>query len=285
MLYDSRTRTLLETNVTGEISEARLGELARAIGGATHDGQPIEAVAIVFPIPGHGEKNVAAAKRFGLEVRAFGEDGVERVLCKGTRAQRSDETPDGPLVLVLREESWPHLDSVVHRRLLSGPIAAGPWVTYGWDTPKTIARMSPRHRGERTIEDIDREARANLLARRDKIHYRAIGDHTVVLSEEYGAEMILVPEIMREVSARLRAPLMAVGVPTEHGFFATSVDPARAGVMIQWTRDQFDKAQKRRVSPIPFLVDERGELVGLVTSNPAEAPGDAAPAKPWWKFW
>jgi hypothetical protein len=287
MLYDPKTKTLIETNVTGEISDAQLAKLASAIGGKTAKGEPIEMVAVVFMMPGHGEKNLSAMKRFGLECRAFGDDGVERILSKGTRTQIVSARPEGPLVPILREESWPHLASAVHRRLLSGPIAAGPWVTYGWDGPTAVARMAPQDQGERTLEDIDREARANLLARKPKITYRRMGDHTVILSEEYGAEMILVPEIMREVAQQLGTEMMAVGVPTEHGFFATAaLDPEKVDVMIRWARDEFDKTQKRRVSPIPFLVDARGELVGLVTSSPPGMTEDAAtPGKPWWKFW
>lgn len=98
---------------------------------------------------------------------------------------------------------------------------------------------------------------------------------------------ILLPEILREVAQQLGTEMRAVGVPTEHGFFATAaIDPEKVGVMSPWARDEFDKTQKRRVSPIPFLVDARGELVGLVTSSPADVPeGAARPSKPWWKFW
>jgi hypothetical protein len=285
MLYDRRTRMLIETNVTGQVSDGRLAELARAKGTTTLEGEPIERVAIVFPMPGHAEENVAACKRFGVECRGFDESGREHVLFEGTRVAMVTKKPTGPLLPVLREESWPHLESTVHRRLLSGPIQAGPWVTYGWDTPQTIARMGPKDRGERSIEDIDREAKQNLLARRGKIEHRTIGDHTVTLHEEYGAEMILLPEVMQDVVRRLGTRMIAVGVPTEHGFFATSAtDVAQVDVMIRWARQEFDETKKRRVSPIPFVVDDRGELVGLVTTTPAGAD-EEAPSKPWWKFW
>lgn len=285
MLYDPQTRTLIETDVTGEVSEGRLAELARAKGTKTREGQPIEWVAIVFPMPGHAEKNVAACKRFGVQCRGFDETGHERVLFEGTRVAMLSEKPTGPLLPVLREESWPHVETTVHRRLLTGPIAAGPWVTFGWDTPQTIARMRPQDLGERSLADVEREAKANLLARRSKVEHRTIGDHTVTLHEEYGAEMILLPDVMRDVARRLGAKMIAVGVPTEHGFFATSAtDPAQVDVMIRWARQEFDKTQKRRVSPIPFVVDDRGELVGLVTAAPAGAD-EEAPSKPWWKFW
>ncbi|MDQ3037544.1 MAG: hypothetical protein M3Y87_34435 [Myxococcota bacterium] len=284
MLYDARTRTLIETNVTGAISDARLKELARAQGSKTSQGEPIEKVAVVFAMPGHAEQNVDACKRHGVECRGFTMDGHEQVLFAGTRTGSISARPDGPLLPVLREESWPHVAATAHRRLFGGPIASGPWVTYGWDTPQTIVRMSPNDRGDRSIEDIDREAIANLAARKPKVSYQRIEDHTVVLREEYGAEMILVPEIMREVVAKLGTDMIAVGVPTEHGFFATSAtDPQRIGVLIQWARQEFDKTEKRRVSPIPFVVDARGELVGLVTAAPAGP--EEPPSKPWWKFW
>ena len=92
--------------------------------------------------------------------------------------------------------------------------------------------------------------------------------------------------IMREVAEKLSTELMVVGVPTEHGFFATSESaPAQVDTMIRWARDEFDRAQKRRISPIPFLVDARGELVGLVTTTPATPEDGTSSAKPWWKFW
>jgi hypothetical protein len=290
MLYDARNRTLIETNVTGEISEDHLRRLATLKGSATEDGEPIEMVAIVFVMPGHGEKNVAQIKRFGLECRAFDDAGIERVLCVGARITSSHERPDGPLLPVLREESWPHLESAVHRRLFGGKFERGPWVTFGWDTPKTLARMAPKDLGTRTLGDVEGEALANLEARRPKVTLHKVESGTIALSEEYGAEMVLVPSIMKWVAHELgRADMLAVGVPCEHGFFATSaMDMKRVSTLIQWTRSEFDKTPKRRVSPIPFLVDARGMLVGLVAGTPESAAPEAEPelpSKPWWKFW
>lgn len=293
MLYDPKTKTLIETNVTGEVSEAHLTKLAALKGGTTNDGKPIEMVALVFVMPGHGEKNLANIKRFGLECRAFDDSGVEKVLCTGARMTSSDAKPDGPLLPVLREESWPHLETAVHRRLFTGPVERGPWVTFGWDTPKTLARMAPKDLGTRTLADVEGEAIRNLETRRAKAKLQRIGDHTIALSEEYGAEMILVPSIMQWVASELGSQsgkepsMLAVGVPTEHGFFATSAtDLKTVSGMIAWTRSEFDKAQKRRISPIPFIVDARGVLVGFVSAAPPEGiDEDAPPKKPWWRFW
>lgn len=289
MLYDARTRTLIETNVNGRVAEEHLRQLAALKGGKTKDGAPIEMVALVFVMPGHGEKNVATIKRFGLECRGFDATGVERVLCQGARMTSTDVRPDGPLVPVLREESWPHLATAVHRRLFVAPkFERGPWVTFGWDTPKTLARMGPKDLGSRTIAEVEREALSNLEARRDKIQLRKIGDHSVSLAEEYGAEMILSPTIMKWVASELGGvEMLAVGVPSEHGFLATSATDVRnVGAMIAWARSEFDQTPKRRVSPIPFIVDGRGELVGLVGTTPEGGIDEAAPPKKaWWKFW
>lgn len=285
MLYKAEAREVIEVVAPrGEMSEERLRELAAMQGGQLGANQPIESVVVVF-VGGaaEAEPHLASIKRYGLACRAIVE-GAEQTLVAGSRVQRTREKPEGTLYPVLREESWPHTATVVHRRLLSGSSElGGPWVTYGFDAPKTLARFAPKDLGDRSIAQVEVEALRNLLAR--NFVPQQLRDGVVVVPGEYCSEAILVPEIMHACADLLGdAQLMVVAVPKESRLMA--VDAANlAGVreLVAWTRSMFDGAEGRRISPRPFLVDARGEVVGLATVGDAR-PREAA-NKPWYKFW
>jgi hypothetical protein len=179
----------------------------------------------------------------------------------------------------------------VHRRLLTGPANAGPWVTFGIDTPQQIIRLGPQNLQGRTLGDVEGEAVGNLAKRAMKIEKLKTGTG-VALSDEYGAEALLVPETLKKIGKMLGASLYQVGVPKEGGFLAVPIGEQESRALVAWTRDQFDSAKARRVSPLPLLVSD-GQVTGFVSLANQEQmrdlddneTGSQAAAKPWWKFW
>src|SRR5690606_38230209 len=134
-----------------------------------------------------------------------------------------------------------------HRRLLSGPKAMGPFVTFGFDQGNTIARLSERDLGGRTLGDVEGEALANIAGRpRDK---RRVSDDTIAIFDEYGSEAILLRPFMREREAELGGGPIVVAVPREGGFMAVPGTAMREiSALVAWARQSFDEAPGRRVS-------------------------------------
>ena len=285
MLYVAATKTVVKVVPPGtQVSENEMRELASYTGKLFEQG-PVECVALAFV--GGREEAVGALpqlKRFGLQCRAI-VDGVEHVLYEGARA-RPSETPntgkEGTLLPILREASWPHIASVVHRRLVSGARAElGPWVTYGWDSPKTVARFTSEDLGGRTVADVEAEAIANLAKR--SFEPRVIKPRVIGLPGEYCSEAILVPAVMKECARVIEAELICVSIPKESRLMAVPADDQTlVGEILQWTREMFDEGEGRRISPLPFLVSG-GQVVGFVSATTRnETP---APKKPWFEFW
>jgi hypothetical protein len=285
MLYVAATKTVVKVVPPATpVSETEMRELASYTGKLFEQG-PVECVALVFV--GGRDEAVAALpemKRFGLQCRAI-VDGVEQVIYEGSRARLSD-TPDtgkeGTLLPILREASWPHIASVVHRRLVGGSTPdLGPWVTYGWDSPKTVARFTTEDLGGRTIADVEAEAIANLA--KQSFEPRVIKPRVIGLPGEYCSEAILVPAVMKECARVIGAELLCVSIPKESRLMAVPADDhALVADLLHWTRDMFDQGEGRRISPLPFLVSG-GEVVGFVSTTPRNEP--PAPKKPWFKFW
>jgi hypothetical protein len=284
MLYVAKTRTLIETVAPGlirsdgsRLSDAGLAELARLQGRKLQEG-PVDQVQVVFMIEDEAQSMLSLFKRYGLECRAFVE-GQEQVIHPGGRVQQMEGEPQGPLVPVLREASWPHLATAVHRRLLAGPLNEGPWVTFGWDAPTTIFRFSPQRLGTRSIEDVEAEAVGNLV--KLGLEPKEFAPGAVGLPGEYASEGILSHELMKKCARVLSCELLVVAVPKQGRLIAVSAnDLAQVERVIANTRQMFDAATDRRVSPLPFLVGD-GKVIGFASAG-QEAPRTR---KPWYQFW
>jgi hypothetical protein len=156
-------------------------------------------------------------------------------------------------------------------------------VTFGWDTPKAIVRMPPEDAEGRTVAEIEKEACANLARRAYKL--KDLDHGSVALFEEYGSEMILLPEVLRRVQSAVGVDMIALGVPKEGGFIAAPAIGDDIGALIQWTRKNFDEAKGRRISPLPLLARD-GELQGFVSPHDPDAiAATQGSQRPWWKFW
>jgi hypothetical protein len=283
MLYQAATKTILEVIAPGmPVDEEKLRGLAALLGKTIKGEGPVERVALVF-VGGTAAANehLPMIKRFGIGCRAI-DDGVESVVFEGTRVAVGDgKAPEGPLHPILREASWPHLETSVHRRLLSGPVNEGPWVTYGWDSPEAVTRFQPKDLGSRTIEEVEAEALVNLAKRNfapQEIKQGALG-----LPGEYCSEAILLPDVMKACSRMLGAELIAVAIPKESRLMCVSADDLEmVQNLMSWSREMFDGAAGRRISPLPFLVSD-GKVVGF--ASPQEDREPPAAKKPWYKFW
>ncbi|MEO6953384.1 MAG: hypothetical protein ABI321_16405 [Polyangia bacterium] len=287
MLYSATERTLTETVSIGLIrsdgsvlDEASIAALAHLKGSVLAQG-PIEQVQLVFLVQSDAEAFLGACKRCDIRCCAIVE-GRSEVLFEASRLEvRPKEAVEGVLLPVLREASWPHAAGVAHRPLLTGIGVVGPLVTYGWDTSTALRRLGEVDLGERTREDFEAEAIANLVRR--GFVPKLIADNAVGMPGEYASETILVPSLMKECARLLDTELILVSVPKESTLLAVRADDL---VMVQRvvasTREMFDAAEGRRISPIPFLVSG-GEVRGIVNVDSEAAARSST--KPWYKFW
>jgi hypothetical protein len=289
MLFSKTDGCLIETIAPGccrsdgsPLTDAALEDLGKLLGSTLKEGT-VQKVAVVFFMEDEAKRFLDSCKRFGVECRAL-VMGQEQVLSEGARVTLTNE-PRGPLMPLLREESWPHVSSSVHRRLLSFPQnsqVAGPFVTFGWDSPKTVMRVTHELAGDRSAADLEREALENLAKQPYELTEVKPG-HVMLGGAEYGAELVLLPKVLSEVQAKVGAKLIAVGLAKEGGFFATNAsDLQGVTALMTWTRKSFDEAKGRRISPLPFLAQD-GKLIGFVSATQGEDV--TAQKKPFWKFW
>jgi hypothetical protein len=197
--------------------------------------------------------------------------------------QSTSAAPEGTLLPILREASWPHIDTVVHRRLVPGPVDVGPWVTFGRDSGAVIARFGPKDLGGRTIAEVETDAIANLVAK-ESFTPKELKPRCIALSGEYACEAILVPAVMKQCARVLGSELICVAIPKEARFIAVPAEDMQlVGELVGWTREMFDGAEGRRISPLPFIVNE--SAVGIVSPRTDEKAKGAAGKKAWYKFW
>ncbi len=184
----------------------------------------------------------------------------------GTLSKSFEEEPSTrrfkpELMPVLREEEWPLVERVVHRRLLAGPGTTGPWLTFAMDYGDSLVFLDPKATVGTSLLDLEWKALANLS--RADLRIDSVRPGMVSVAGEYASEALLLPAVMDHVHRVLGSALLAVAVPKEGGFLA--VDAGRAhdvSALISWTRKSFDEGRARRISPLPLIVDQ-GRLVGL----------------------
>ncbi|MES2638960.1 MAG: hypothetical protein V4850_05740 [Myxococcota bacterium] len=303
MRYHAESQTLYEVAVT-PLSEPRLQELA-ALKGRLVEGDFVAQVAVVFVSEDLALAHLQSVRQLGLELRYVGPQG-EAVLNVGTRVG-AGTGPEGVLLPVLREEAWPHVAGTAHRRLLAGP--AGPWVTFGHDTPKQLARVGIAELERRSLADFEAEALRNLAAREPQVVEQA---GIVELRDEYAPEMMLLPARMRDIAARLRSEMFVVSVPQEGSLLAVPLT-GNVTALCTLARQKFEASKHRRISPLPIIIGMDGRPVGFASpeapaasahgsevtviggdapqgwapaaSPTIEAPEVEVPKKPWWRFW
>lgn len=247
MLYFPSTKTSVEVVPPGRsLPSARLDELAALRGDTTVDGQPIERVALLFVELEDAQRCMTSLGARGLEVRAL-IDGGEAILLPGERAdQRPEKAPLAILLPCLRSagQGGP---GPFRRRLVDG----GPWVTFVWLTHDTVVDANPHRLAGRTLVDVEHEAVENLARRAITVDEQCPA--TLLVTDEFGAEALMLPAVLRGLAARLGGPL-AIGVPKEGGFMVVRADDAEhLARLTAWTEDLFDGTTGRRISRVPLF--------------------------------
>ncbi len=283
MLYDSTSRTLLETVAMGlirsdgsQLTEAAVEALAKHLGGELSEG-PVERVALVFMMEEEGQQFLDVCKRFGVGCRAFSmTKGTEETLFEGTRVARGSGVPSGPILPIIREAAWPHVATSAHRRLFKN-LQEGPWLTFAHDEGQSLARVPAEVLKSRSLEALETEALENLAKRSFAV--ASGGNGSAQLFDEYAPESLLLPKVCAELCRVVGEPLCLVA--TREGMLLAA---AASNVNMVVVADKmFREANGRRVSPMPLLISPEG-LQGFAAGVPAGVKVESSP-KPWWRFW
>ncbi len=282
MLYDAKNAMLLETVAMGfirsdgsRLNEAGIEALAKLMGGSTSQG-PVERVALCFMMEAEARELLDVCKRFGVQCRAFSmSTGNEDILFEGTRVQMVSEAPTGPLLPVLREAAWPHVNTTVHRRLFK-TIDDGPWLTFAFDQGNALARVPMSELERRSLAELEAEAMANLAKRTFTVTRSGAAAQLV---DEYAPEALLLPSVCAELCRVVGEPLCLVAA-REGMLLAAGATNLN---MLEVAEKMFREATGRRLAPMPLTISAAG-VQGFATGVPAGA-APASGSKPWWRFW
>lgn len=175
----------------------------------------------------------------------------------------------------LKEPEWPgSADVVCHRLRLEVESRYLPWVAFGYDQPHTFeflprARLVELGKGE---HDIEREALRNLRLRKatwqssdiklglfKKLRMLVCGD------EYFAAERILDVGFMKEAHGKLRAEVLAVGIPRRGFLLAISGQepPERLTGFAGMVSAQYHREESPPITPAVFAVID-GKLAGML---------------------
>lgn len=281
MLYDAKNAMLLETVAMGfirsdgsRLNEAGIEALAKLMGGSTSQG-PVERVALCFMMEAEARELLDVCKRFGVQCRAFSmSTGNEDTLFEGTRVQMVSEAPTGPLLPVLREAAWPHVNTTVHRRLFK--TIDGPWLTFAFDQGNALARVPMSELERRSLAELEAEAMANLAKRTFTVTRSGAAAQLV---DEYAPEALLLPSVCAELCRVVGEPLCLVAA-REGMLLAAGATNLN---MLEVAEKMFREATGRRLAPMPLTISAAG-VQGFATGVPAGA-APASGSKPWWRFW
>lgn len=250
MLYHPSTKTLRETIAPGRITsegatldEAHLTELARCIGKRGAEGD-VDVVSVFFVLASEARVWTSMAERLGLEVRTLvGEDEVVVVPPRRVPAEGRVLLPK------LRPDDWPDAPQRLCRRLLSAEAGVGPWVSFGYDLPDTFAAVTLSGALAPKPEDFEPRAVATLAKRTPQRSDVAPG--LVCFEDEYAAEMVLLPDLLRRVREELAAPVLALAIPRQCLLFATSAVGKELPGLFGIAKGMFrDSPPKARLSPL-----------------------------------
>jgi hypothetical protein len=182
---------------------------------------------------------------------------------------------------VLRDMSWHGRATTVGRPMLQRTPAGAHnvWISYAYDTGHQLASVtSDGSHGE--PEALARLALQNLARR--PLRWKVQLEHddgrprVLVCQDEYAAEGILVPDLMREAHLYLETDTIAVALYARGGMMAQdATDAAAVMELADLCRAQYDRADGSRVSPVPLLVTD-AQVVGFVAPvAPGQAPARA----------
>jgi hypothetical protein len=190
-----------------------------------------------------------------------------------------------PLLPSLRHAADAMLEDIIVRPLLANAADPEiPVIAYGTDTPTAFGLLKASRTDDR--EELHAKAVANLANQTVEIEELDLGGFRflAVTNSFFATEKLLDQPFMRQLHARLSAPLLAASVPRRGLMFVTDAapsDPPRAMSILAAVTDK-ESATSRRISKAILLVSE-GAVVGhaqLGKSDTEDEPTTAPPKKP-----
>jgi hypothetical protein len=191
-----------------------------------------------------------------------------------------------PLLPSLRHAVDGTVEDMLVRPLLANATDPEiPVIAYGTDTPNAFALLRTSCTDDR--DELHARAIANLANQTVEIEELDLGGFRflAITNSFFATEKLLDQPFMRELHARLTAPLLAASVPRRGLMFVTDAAPSgdvpRAMAILAAITDK-ESTTSRRISKAILLVSE-GAVVGhaqLGTSETEDEPTTPPPKKP-----
>jgi hypothetical protein len=190
-----------------------------------------------------------------------------------------------PLLPSLRNAANATLEDIIVRPLLAKATDPEiPVIAYGTDTPTAFGLLRASRTDDR--DELHAKAIANLANQRVEIEELDLGGFRflAITNSFFATEKLLDQPFMRQLHARLRAPVLAASVPRRGLMFVTNAapsDPPRAMSILAAITDK-ESTTSRRISKAILLVSE-GAVVGhaqLGKSDTEDEPTTPPPRKP-----
>jgi len=191
-----------------------------------------------------------------------------------------------PLLPCLKPPEWDGAEGNVCRLLWEEPQSGHvPYVAFGYDQPHTFEflakwRLEELKKSER---DVEREAIRNLHLRKTTWQTADVKLglfkklRLLVCGDDYlAAEKILDAGFMREAQAKLKATLLAVGIP-RRGFLIATVgeqNRQRLGAFAAAVSMQYHRGDSPPITPAVFAVTD-GKIVGMLLGGEELGRADA----------
>lgn len=215
----------------------------------------------------------------------FIEDGEEESMfyLLGTFDDLQIPEHERPLLPSLRHRGDATLEDIIVRPLLAKATDPEiPVIAYGTDTPTAFGLLKASRTEDR--EELHAKAIANLASQTVEIEELDLGGFRflAISNSFFATEKLLDQPFMRQLHARLGAPVLAASVPRRGLMFVTDAapsDPPRAMSILAAITDK-ESATTRRISKAILLVSE-GAVVGHAQlGNTDDEPTPPPPKKP-----
>jgi hypothetical protein len=187
-----------------------------------------------------------------------------------------------PLLPSLRHAADAMLEDMIVRPLLAKATDPElPVIAYGTDMPTSFGLLRASRTDDR--DELHARAIANLANQTVEIEELDLGGFRflAITNSFFATEKLLDQLFMRQLHARLGAPLLAASVPRRGLMFVTDAapsDPPRAMSILAAITDK-ESATSRRISKAILLVSE-GAVVGHAQVGTGETEDEPAPAPP-----
>jgi hypothetical protein len=189
-----------------------------------------------------------------------------------------------PLLPSLRAVDATLEDMIVRPLLANATDPEIPVIAYGTDSPTAFGLLRTSHTDDR--DELHAKAIANLANQTVEIEELDLDGFRflAITNSFFATEKLLDQPFMRQLHARLRAPLLAASVPRRGLMFVTNAapsDPRRAMAILAAITDK-ESTTSRRISKAILLVSE-GAVVGhaqLGKGDTGDEPTTAPPKRP-----